>query len=151
MHLGVPAKAIVQKGDTVKVGQLIAEKNGFVSANIHSPYSGKVAKIDKALDASGYTRDAIFIDVEGDEWMDTIDRSDALKITCELSPEEILQRISEAGIVGLGGATFPSHVKLAVPRGKTAEYLIINGVECEPYLTADHVLMMEKAERNNFV
>jgi len=146
MHLGVPAKAIVQKGDTVKVGQLIAEKNGFVSANIHSPYSGKVAKIDKALDASGYTRDAIFIDVEGDEWMDTIDRSDALKITCELSPEEILQRISEAGIVGLGGATFPSHVKLAVPRGKTAEYLIINGVECEPYLTADHVLMMEKAE-----
>ena len=143
-HLGVPAKPVVDKGDMVKVGQLIAAAEGFVSANIHSSVSGKVLKIDKTLDASGYKRDAIVIQVEGDEWMETIDRSDSLIKEMNLSKEEIIEKIKEAGIVGLGGATFPSHVKLSVPRGKKAEYLIINGVECEPYLTADHSLMLEK-------
>ncbi len=135
---------VVDKGDVVKVGQLIAAAEGFVSANIHSSVSGKVLKIDKTLDASGYKRDAIVIQVEGDEWMETIDRSDSLVKEVNLSKEEIIEKIKEAGIVGLGGATFPSHVKLSVPRGKKAEYLIINGVECEPYLTADHSLMLEK-------
>jgi electron transport complex protein RnfC len=145
MHLGVPAKPIVQKGDSIKTGQLIAKADGFVSANIHSSVSGKVNKIDKTTDSSGYKRDAIFIDVEGDEWLETIDRSDQFIKECDLSSEEILKKINEAGIVGLGGATFPSHVKLSIPRGKKAEYLIINGVECEPYLTADHALMLEKS------
>jgi electron transport complex protein RnfC len=146
MHLGVPAKPIVQKGDSVKTGQLIAKADGFVSANIHSSVSGKVNKIDKATDSSGYKRDAIYIDIEGDEWLETIDRSDRLIKDFDLSPEEIIKKINEAGIVGLGGATFPSHVKLSIQRGKKAEYLIINGVECEPYLTADHSLMLEKSK-----
>ncbi|MBN1951621.1 MAG: electron transport complex subunit RsxC [Bacteroidales bacterium] len=146
MHLGVPAKCLVNKGDEVKVGQLLASADGFVSANIHSPFSGTVLKIDKALDASGYKRDAVFIGVKGDEWLSTIDTSTQLKKDCRLDPAEIIHRINEAGIVGLGGATFPSHVKLTIPRGKKAEYLLINGVECEPYLTSDHVLMLEKGE-----
>lgn len=146
MHLGVPAKPVVQKGDEVKTGQLIAKGEGFVSANIHSPASGKVLKIDKALNASGYKRNAIFIAIEGDEWDPAIDQSETLVKECDLSPPEIIQKINDAGIVGLGGATFPSHVKLSVPRGKKAEYLIINGVECEPYLTSDHRLMLEKSE-----
>ena len=146
MHLGVPAKPIVSKGDDVKVGQLLAKGEGFVSANIHSPFSGKVLKIDKALDTSGYKRDAIFLNVEGDEWLEEIDRTDTLVSECRLGPQEIIHRINDAGIVGLGGATFPSHVKLTVPRGRKAEYLIINGVECEPYLTSDHALMLEKSE-----
>ncbi len=145
-HLGVPAKPVINKGDEIKVGQLIAESNGFVSANIHSSVSGKVVKIDKSLDASGYKRDAIFINVEGDEWVETIDRSTDLKKEITATAEQIVSKLAEAGIVGLGGATFPSHVKASVPKGKKAEYLIINGVECEPYLTADHVLMMEKPE-----
>lgn len=146
MHLGVPSKPIVDKGDEVKVGQLIARGEGFVSANIHSPFSGKVLKIDKALDSSGYKRDSIFLNIEGDNWLETIDRSDVLVKECKMKPDEIIGRINESGIVGMGGATFPSHVKLTVPRGKKAECLIINGVECEPYLTADHELMLEKGE-----
>lgn len=146
MHLGAPAKPVVDKGDTVKTGQLIAKGDGFVSANIHSPVSGKVLKLDKALNSSGYKRDAIFISIEGDDWDESIDRSDTLIKECNLSPSEIIQKINDAGIVGLGGATFPSHVKLSIPRGKKAEYLIINGVECEPYLTSDHRLMIEKSE-----
>ena len=146
MHLGVPSKPIVDKGDEVKVGQLIARGEGFVSANIHSPFSGKVLKIDKALDSSGYKRDSIFLNIEGDNWLETIDRSDVLVKECKMKPDEIIGRINESGIVGMGGATFPSHVKLTLPRGKKAECLIINGVECEPYLTADHELMLEKGE-----
>lgn len=145
-HIGAPAKATVAKGDQVKVGQIIAESGGFVSTNIHSSVSGKVSKIDAMMDASGYKRQAIVIDVEGDEWIETIDRSADLKKDCNLEPEAIVKKILESGIVGLGGATFPSHVKLSVPKGKTAEVLILNGVECEPYLTADHQLMMEKGD-----
>lgn len=146
MHLGVPAKCTVNKGDEVKVGQLLATAEGFVSANIHSPFSGKVLKVDKALDASGYKRPAVHIQVKDDEWLSTIDTTTQLKKECKLDPDEIIKRINEAGIVGLGGATFPSHVKLSIPRGKKAENLLINGVECEPYLTSDHMLMMEKGE-----
>ena len=146
MHLGMPAKPVVEKGSEVKVGQLIAKGEGFVSANVHSPFSGKVTKIDKSLDSTGYKRDSIFIEIEGDNWVEEIDRSVGIKKEFNLSSEEIIGKINDAGIVGLGGATFPSHVKLTVPRGKKAEYLLINGVECEPYLTADHALMLEKSE-----
>lgn len=145
-HIGAPAQPMVKKGDAVKTGTLIAKSGGFVSANIHSSVSGKINKIDNAIDSSGYKRAAVFIDVEGDEWEETIDRSESLKKECSLSPREIVEKIAEAGIVGLGGATFPSHVKLTPPPGNKAEILIINAVECEPYLTSDHILMMEKGE-----
>lgn len=145
-HIGAPAQAVVKKGDEVKVGTLLAKAGGFVSANIHSSVSGKVNKIDDALDASGYRRPAIYIDVEGDEWEESIDRSDALVKECTLSAKEITDKIAAAGIVGLGGATFPTQVKLMPPPGSKAEIVIINAVECEPYLTADHSLMLEKTE-----
>ena len=144
-HIGAPANAVVQKGDKVKVGQLIGEANGFVSANIHSSVSGTVSKIDVAPDVSGFKKPAVFIDVEGDEWLETIDRSDALVSEIKDDAKTIVGKIKDAGIVGMGGATFPAHVKLAIPEGKKADFLIINGVECEPYLTADHRLMLEKS------
>lgn len=145
-HIGAPASAIVAKGDTVKVGTLIAKAEGFVSANIHSSVSGKVLKIGTAPDLAGFQKPAIIIDVEGDEWESTIDRSEELKTECLLEPKEIIDRIKSAGIVGLGGATFPTHIKLSLPPGSKAEVLIINAVECEPYLTSDHILMMEYAD-----
>jgi len=145
-HIGSPANPVVNKGDAVRTGQLIASGKGFISANIHSSVSGKVNKIDFASDSTGYKQAAVFIDVEGDEWLDTIDRSKEIIRDIKLSPEEIVKKCFESGIVGLGGATFPSHVKLTVPSGKKCEVLIINGVECEPYLTADHRLMLEKGE-----
>ncbi|SMO34484.1 electron transport complex protein RnfC [Saccharicrinis carchari] len=145
-HIGAPAIPVVKKGDAVKVGTLLAKSSGFVSTNIHSPVSGTVFKIDKILDASGYKKEAIIIKVEGDEWETNIDRSPQLKKEITISAEEIIKTIANAGIVGLGGATFPSHVKLSIPHGKTCDILIVNAVECEPYLTADHQLMLEKGE-----
>ena len=127
------------------MGTLLAEADGFVSAPIYSCVSGKVNKIDAIVDASGYRRPAIFVDVEGDEWEDTIDRSaDLVRLTDrpDLTPELIVEKIKAAGIVGMGGATFPCHVKLTPPKGQKAECVIINAVECEPYLTADHRLML---------
>jgi Na+-translocating ferredoxin:NAD+ oxidoreductase subunit C len=145
-HLGAPAKPVVAKGDKVVTGQLIAKGEAFISANIHSSVSGTVTKIDEVIDTSGYRKKAIVINVEGDEWLEGIDRDETLIKECTLSKEEIIKRINANGVVGLGGATFPSHVKMMVPPGKKAEYLIINGVECEPCLTADHRLMLEKGE-----
>ena len=146
-HIGAPAQALVKKGDLVKVGTLLAKAGGFVSANIHSSVSGKVNKIDNVLNASGYKKPAIYIDVEGDEWEESIDRSEDLVKECSLSPKEIIDKIAQAGIVGLGGATFPTQVKLMPPPGSKPEIVIINAVECEPYLTSDHSLMMEKGEQ----
>lgn len=145
-HIGAPATIVVKKNDQVKVGQVVAKSSGFVSANIHSSVSGKVSKIEATMDSSGYRRQAIIVQVEGDEWDEQIDQSAEIKKDFSYSPEEIIQKVGEAGIVGLGGATFPSQVKLSVPKGMKAEVLIINGVECEPYLTADHRLMLEKGE-----
>jgi len=145
-HIGSPSNPVVSKGDTIKVGQLIAAGKGFVSSNIHSSVSGKVNKIDFSADGAGFKQNAVFIDVEGDEWINTIDRSKEIVRDIKLSHEEIIKRCFEFGIVGLGGATFPSHVKLSVPSGKKCEVLIINGVECEPYLTSDHRLMLERGE-----
>lgn len=146
-HLGAPAEPIVKKGDTVKVGTLIGQKGkAFISANIHSSVSGKVVKIDDVLDVSGYKKAAIVIDVEGDEWETSIDRSPNLVKTISLEPEAIIKKIEEMGIVGLGGATFPAHIKYMVSEERKADTLVINGVECEPYLTSDHRLMLEKAD-----
>lgn len=145
-HIGAPATPVVQRGDQVKVGQVIAKSSSFVSTNIHSSVSGKVKKVDFQADSSGYPKQGIFIDVEGDEWVDEIDRSTELKKDFDLTGEEIVKKIQEAGIVGLGGATFPTHVKLVPPKGMKADVLLINGVECEPYLTSDHRLMLEKTD-----
>ena len=145
-HLGAPAKPIVQINDHVKIGQIIAESAGYVSTNIHSSVSGVVSKIDNVMDASGYKRLAITIKVEGDDWLEGIDLSSDIKKEIALSKEEIIAKLQKDGIVGLGGATFPIHVKLTPPKGKVADVLLINGVECEPFLTSDHRLMLEKGK-----
>lgn len=145
-HIGAPAKPVVKRGDVVKVGTLLGEAGGFVSAPIYSSVSGKVTKVDIALDASGTRRPAVFVDVEGDEWEESIDRTpDLVKLADrpELDSKAIIEKIKNAGIVGMGGATFPCHVKLSPPPGSKADCVIINAVECEPYLTADHRLMLE--------
>ena len=148
-HIGAPAKPVVAKGDKVKVGTLLAEAGGFVSAPIYSSVSGTVFKIDTSFDATGYRKPVIIINVEGDEWEETIDRSDKLETLAEhpeLTPEEIVERIKVAGVTGMGGAGFPTFIKLCPPPTAKAECVIINGVECEPYITADYRLMMEKAD-----
>lgn len=146
-NLGAPSKAIVKKGDEVKVGQLIAEAGGFISTNIHSPVSGKVFKIDNAIDGSGYKRPCIIINTDGDVWDESIDTSTKIVSEITLESKEIIEKIKNAGVVGMGGATFPTYVKLMPPPGKVAEFLIINGVECEPYLTADHRMMLEMGQQ----
>ena len=148
-HIGAPAKPVVKKGDKVKVGTLIAEAGGFVSANIYSSVSGTVLKVDNAINASGYQQPAITITVEGDEWEESIDRSEKLETLeshPELTPEEIVNRIKKAGVVGMGGACFPTHIKLCPPPDAKAECVIINGVECEPYITSDYRLMIERSD-----
>jgi electron transport complex protein RnfC len=145
-HLGAPATPVVQKGDKVKVGQLIGEAQTFMCANVHSPVSGTVLKVETCKDAFGLAKPAVYINVEGDEWMESIDRTPDIKRECTLEPKEIVAKLKEMGIVGLGGATFPAHIKYSIPEGKKAEYLIINAAECEPYLTSDYRVMMEHAE-----
>ncbi len=145
-HIGAPATAKVAKGDKVLTGQLIAEATGFMSANIHSPISGTVTAVDMQPNGQGLRQMMITIKREGDEWMPEIDRSAEIKRECKLESAEIIAKIKDAGIVGMGGATFPTHVKLSIPNGCKAEYLIINGVECEPYLTSDHRTMLERGE-----
>lgn len=148
-HIGAPARPVVKRGDRVKVGTLLAEAGGFVSAPVHSSVSGTVLKVDAAVDASGYRRPAIIVAVEGDEWEDAIGRSDdldTLERHPELTSEEIIDRIKQAGVTGMGGAGFPTFIKLMPPPGAKAECVILNGVECEPYITADYRLMMEHAD-----
>ena len=145
-HIGAPATAVVKKGDNVVVGQLIAEATGFMSANIHAPISGTVTAVDMQVNGQGLRQMMVTIKREGDEWDSNIDRSATLVTECNLEPKAIIEKIKAAGIVGMGGATFPTHVKLSIPNGCKAEYLIINGVECEPYLTSDHRTMLERGE-----
>ena len=147
-HIGAPARPVVKRGDKVKVGTLIAEANGFVSAPIYSSVSGTVAKIDTSIDATGYRQPVIIINVEGDEWEEGIDRSselESMEAHPELTAEEIIERIKIAGITGMGGASFPTFIKLCPPPTAKAECIIVNAVECEPYITADYRLMMEHA------
>ena len=145
-HIGAPATAVVKKGDNVVVGQLIAEATGFMSANIHAPISGTVTAVDMQVNGQGLRQMMVTIKREGDEWDSNIDRSATLVTECNLEPKAIIEKIKAAGIVGMGGATFPTHVKLSIPDGKKAEVLIINGVECEPYLTSDYRTMLERGE-----
>ena len=146
-HIGAPAKPIVAVGDKVKVGQPIAEPGGFVSAFIHSSVSGTVKSIGPRADLAGLPQMCIEIAVEGDEWMEGIDTSDTLVTDIPSDSKEIIEKIRLGGVVGLGGATFPTHVKLSPPPGKVCEMLIINGCECEPYLTSDFRTLLEKGEQ----
>ena len=141
-HAGAPAKPVVEVGDTVKVGTKIGEAQGFISANIHASISGAVKKIDLYSHPVLGEAQAVFIESDGkDEWEANIEERDYNAF----SPEELVSIVREAGIVGLGGAAFPTAVKLSPPKGKAIDTVILNGAECEPYLTADHRLMLEKA------
>ncbi|MBQ6311253.1 MAG: electron transport complex subunit RsxC [Bacteroidales bacterium] len=146
-HLGAPAEPCVAVGDKVKVGQLIANATGFVSAPIHSSVSGTVKSIEMVKDLAGKPGKAVVIDVEGDEWMEDIDRSEDIVREIKLEKKEIVDRIKACGVVGLGGATFPTNVKLSPPPTATPTCVIINGAECEPYLTSDYRVMMEMPEQ----
>lgn len=145
-HIGVPSEIIVEKKDKVKIGQIIAKSQGFVSANIHASVAGTVTKIDKVINSSGYKQQCIVIRTDAKDETNFNQDAFPLKTDIELNSNEILQRVSDFGIVGLGGATFPSHVKLNINKETNIDCLIINGVECEPYLTCDHRLMLERAE-----
>ncbi len=143
-HLGAPAKPLVAVGDKVKAGQVIAEPGGFISAFVHSSVSGTVKSIGPRADLAGNKVTHIEIAVEGDEWAEGIDLSEDLVTKVPEDNKFIVDRIKSNGIVGLGGATFPTHVKLCPAPDKKAEFLILNGAECEPYLTSDYRIMLEK-------
>ena len=145
-HLGAQAKPIVAVGDSVKAGQIIAEPGGFISAYVHSPVSGVVRSIAPRPDLAGFNCMHVEIEVQGDEWAEGIDLSPELVTAIPEDRDFILDRIKMCGVVGLGGATFPAHIKYSIPDGKKAEYLIVNAAECEPYLTSDYRVMMEHAE-----
>jgi len=146
-HIGAPANPIVAVGDAVKIGTKIGESNGFVSASVHSSVSGVVEKIDMMPDFAGFKKQMVVIANNGkDEWEESIDRSSELNTNLNFTAEEIKAKIANAGIVGMGGATFPISVKLSPPKDMVIDNLLINGAECEPYLTADHALMLEKAD-----
>lgn len=143
-HIGAPAAQVVKKGDHVLVGQMIAEAGGFVSAPIHASVSGTVKGVEKRLTVTGMLADAIIIENDGEykeiEWPER-------KPLESLSGAEILQYVKEAGIVGMGGAGFPTHVKLSPKEPEKIDYVIANCAECEPYLTSDYRRMMEEPEK----
>lgn len=145
-HLGAPAKPVVAVGDKVKAGQVIAEPGGFISAFVHSPVSGTVKSIAPRKDIAGNYMTHVEIAVEGDEWVEGVDLSDTLVTEIPEDRTAILDKIKACGVVGLGGATFPAHVKLNPAPGSKAECLILNGAECEPYLTSDYRIMLEKTK-----
>jgi electron transport complex protein RnfC len=143
-HTGAPCEPLVKVGDPVKTGQKIGDSEAFVSAPVHASISGTVTAIEPCNHPLGRKVTAIIIESDGrDEWCSELEPVEKVD---DLSPEEIRALIRSAGIVGLGGAAFPAHVKLSPPEGKAIDTVIINGAECEPYLTADHRLMLEKPD-----
>ena len=143
-HIGAPLKPLVERGDQVDRGQKIADTDSFVAAPVHSSVSGVVKGIEKVNDSGGGRVEAIKIEVSEE---DTNNFMEPLTAKPEnINPDDIRERVREAGIAGMGGAMFPTHVKLAVPDGKKVEYVVLNGAECEPYLTIDHRMMIEKAK-----
>ena len=143
-HIGAPAKPVVKKGDEVLAGQLIAEAGGFVSANIHSSVSGKVKAIEKRLTASGSKVESIII--ENDGLFNSVEMSGTDKPVKELTREEVIEAIKAAGIVGMGGAGFPTHVKLSPKEPDKIDRIIVNASECEPYLTSDYRRILEQVD-----
>ena len=154
-HLGAPAKCIVKAGDYVRRGQLIGEKNGFISVCVRASASGLVKAIESRPGAAGGMAPAVILDTTAERPVDAAPSPRQEAEPAVLPPldwraatrEDLLKRIEEAGICGMGGAGFPTNVKLNPPPGKRCEYLILNGAECEPYLCADHRLMLERADR----
>jgi len=145
-HIGIPSEIIVERKDKVQIGQVIARSGGYVSSNIHAPVAGTVTKLDMIVDSSGYKKQCIVIRTDQKDESNFRQPDFPLIREISMDQKDILQHITDSGIVGLGGATFPSHVKLDLKNDHKVDCLIINGVECEPYLTADHRLMLEKAE-----
>ena len=145
-HIGAPCEPLVEVGEEVKVGQKIAASESFVSAPIHASVSGKVASIGQHQVPTGATVNSVVIESDGEETLDESVQPTGKPLE-EMSAQEVVQVIGQAGIVGMGGAAFPAQVKLSPPEGKTIDTVIINGAECEPYLTADHRIMLEEPER----
>ena len=146
-HLGAPANPVVAVGDSVKTGQVIAEPAGFISAFVHSPATGIVKSIAPRQDLAGNWMNHIEIAVAEEEvWADGIDITPDIVTEIPADTAFIVNRIKSNGVVGLGGATFPTHVKLCPPPGKKADCLILNGAECEPYLTSDNRIMIERSQ-----
>lgn len=145
-HIGIPSEIVVAVKDKVQKNQVIAKSGGYVSANIHAPVAGTITKLDMIIDTKGYKKQCIVIRTDAKDPENFEEEELPLKKEILLAPDEILQRVADCGIVGLGGATFPSQVKLNFDATKNIDCLIINGVECEPFLTADHRLMLEKSE-----
>jgi len=143
-HIGAPPKIIVNVGQVVEEGQLIAEAQGFVSANVHSSIPGKVVGIEERYISIGKKSPVIVIELNGE--FSKTGKKILLDDWRSMPKESLLKKIKDYGIVGLGGATFPTHVKLTIPQGKKVDTLIINGAECEPFITCDHRLMIEKTE-----
>ncbi len=142
-HIGAPAKCLVQPGDRVREEELIGEAAGFVSANIHSSVPGTVKEIREIFLPNGMKTQAVAIELSGE--FSRLGKESVKEDWKSLDLDSIRNRIREMGIVGMGGATFPTHVKLSLPEGKSCEYFIVNAVECEPYLTSDHKLMLTRA------
>ena len=142
-HIGAPAKCIVKVGDNVKLGQKIGQMQGFVSTNIHSSVSGKVTAIKEMDIPSGIGMCVVIENDFNEEVCESVSPKENIN---ELSKEELIKIVTEAGIVGMGGAAFPTHVKLSPPPDKIIDTVILNGAECEPYLTADHRLMIENPQ-----
>ncbi len=142
-HIGAPAKPCVTVGNRVLAGQKVGEADGFVSANIHSSVSGTVVAIEPRLHPAGFLVNSVVVENDGlDEWV----KLGAPRTVEEVEPSEIVELVREAGITGMGGAAFPAHVKLSPPADKKIEYVIVNGAECEPYLTSDYCVMLEQGK-----
>jgi len=142
-HIGAPARPVVKKGDRVLIGQLLGEAGGFVSAPVHSSVSGTVLSVGLFPHPMG--KQAMAVEIENDG-LDEKVSSEPVESWQEADPKDLVSRIQAAGIVGMGGASFPTHVKLSPPEGKKIDVLLINGAECEPYLTADHRSMLERTD-----
>ncbi len=146
-HIGIPSEIVVDRKDKVEKGQVIAKSGGYISSNIHTPVAGTVTKLDMMVDSSGYKKQCIVIRTDQKDESNFEVPDFPLKKEITMDQRDILRHITDSGIVGLGGATFPSHVKLDLKNDNHVDCLLINGVECEPYLTADHRLMLEKADQ----
>ncbi len=142
--IGAPAEIVVAVGQKVEEGELIAKANGFVSANVHSSIPGTVVAIDELFLSVGKKSQVVVIELEGE--FKRSGKQLSIFDWRSLSREQIMQKIKDYGIVGLGGATFPAHVKFAIPQDKVVEHLLINGAECEPFITSDHRIMIDKSE-----
>lgn len=148
-NIGAPSKCVVKKGDTVVRGGVVAEAGGFVGAPVHSPVDGTVLRVEQVRDASGYWAEGIVIEVgptEMPEYFHDMPQEAFVELFGEIKPEEIISRVGDAGIVGLGGAAFPTRVKLTVPAERRIDTFLVNGAECEPWLTCDDTLMRLRAE-----